>query len=281
MDVKKVFVSGATGYIGKLISEHLARNNIDMIIGGKNNSELLKWQEHLQGINSELSIFSVVYDLSNEDSWASAARFVSSNKVDSYINCAGIQGAINPSIELLISEIHTTMQVNLYSSIFFSNYFTRVLSEKNTFRIIHFSGGGSTSARPYFLPYSLSKTGLLRFIENFALENPDIQINAIAPGRLPSRMQEQIRNSNLPNSQLDFRLANVIPDDLEIQKIKILELCNFLLSNHSGGISGKLISAQWDNWEEWPNHLRELKESDLYTLRRITGRDRNLNWGDR
>ena len=219
--------------------------------------------------------------LRNEDSWASAARFVSRNKVDSYINCAGIQGTINPSIELLISEIHTTMQVNLYSSIFFSNYFTRELSEKNTFRIIHFSGGGSTNPRPYFLPYSLSKTGLLRFIENFALENPDIQINAIAPGRLPSRMQEQIRNSNLPNSQLDFRLANVIPDDIEIQKIKILELCDFLLSNHSKGISGKLISAQWDNWEEWPKHLPELKESDLYTLRRITGRDRNLNWGDR
>ena len=281
MDVKKVFVSGATGYIGKLISEHLARNNKDMIIGGKNNSELLKWQEHLQGINSELRILPVVYDLSNEDSWAPAARFVSRNKVDSYLNCAGIQGAINPSIQLLISEIHTTMQVNLYSSIFFSNYFTRELSEKNTFRIIHFSGGGSTNARPYFLPYSLSKTGLLRFIENFALENPDIQINAIAPGRLPSRMQEQIRNSNLPNSQLDFRLANVIPDDIEIQKIKILKLCDFLLSNHSEGISGKLISAQWDNWEEWPKHLPELKESDLYTLRRITGRDRNLNWGDR
>jgi 3-oxoacyl-[acyl-carrier protein] reductase len=41
-----------------------------------------------------------------------------------------------------------------------------------------------------------------------------------------------------------------------------------------------LISAEWDNWEEWPNNLDQLKNSDLYTLRRITGRDRGQQWGD-
>jgi 3-oxoacyl-[acyl-carrier protein] reductase len=59
------------------------------------------------------------------------------------------------------------------------------------------------------------------------------------------------------------------------------ELALFLASSHSDGITGKLISAAWDNWEEWPKHLSELNKSDVYTLRRIVGSDRNINWGDK
>ena len=58
-------------------------------------------------------------------------------------------------------------------------------------------------------------------------------------------------------------------------------LCVFLGSSESDGITGKLIAAQWDRWEDWPKHLDELNASDVYTLRRITGRDRNKEWGDR
>jgi hypothetical protein len=58
-------------------------------------------------------------------------------------------------------------------------------------------------------------------------------------------------------------------------------LAVFLGSDASDGITGKLISAVWDDWEEWPLHLEELSASDAYTLRRIAGRDRGLPWGDR
>lgn len=60
----------------------------------------------------------------------------------------------------------------------------------------------------------------------------------------------------------------------------VLELCKFLTSSESKGITGKLISAEWDNWEKWPMHLNKLQNSDLYTLRRITGDDRGETWGD-
>jgi hypothetical protein len=59
------------------------------------------------------------------------------------------------------------------------------------------------------------------------------------------------------------------------------ELAVFLASTESNGISGKLISAVWDNWADWPDHLTELSKSDAYTLRRITGRDRGFGWGDK
>ena len=41
------------------------------------------------------------------------------------------------------------------------------------------------------------------------------------------------------------------------------ELALFLASSISDGITGKLISAVWDNWKDWPQHLDELSNSDV------------------
>ena len=62
---------------------------------------------------------------------------------------------------------------------------------------------------------------------------------------------------------------------------KPIDLINFLIQKEHKRINGKLISAVWDNWEIWPEHMDELSTSDMYTLRRLSGRDRNADWGDR
>ena len=53
----------------------------------------------------------------------------------------------------------------------------------------------------------------------------------------------------------------------------------FLLSSASDGISGRLLSAVWDPWEELPAHCNELSGTDIYTLRRIVPADRGAKWG--
>ena len=55
-----------------------------------------------------------------------------------------------------------------------------------------------------------------------------------------------------------------------------INLTAFLLSEFSDGISGKLISALWDDWKTFPRYLNELQNSDVFTLRRIIGKERGL-----
>ena len=59
---------------------------------------------------------------------------------------------------------------------------------------------------------------------------------------------------------------------------RVAGLVNYLLSAKSDGISGKLISAVWDPWQELAGHGADLKGSDIYTLRRITPSDRGFDW---
>jgi 3-oxoacyl-[acyl-carrier protein] reductase len=132
------------------------------------------------------------------------------------------------------------------------------------------------------MSYSLSKTALVRFVENFGAENenPNIRINAVAPGIMPSRMQDEIiQNLDLRDSKDHLNAVESLLTG-NFDSSKLFNLCDFLLSDMSEGITGKLISAEWDNWAEWLNHLSEIRNTDLYTLRRITGRDRDQGWGD-
>jgi 3-oxoacyl-[acyl-carrier protein] reductase len=48
-------------------------------------------------------------------------------------------------------------------------------------------------------------------------------------------------------------------------------LAVFLASSASQGLSGRLISALWDDWRSLGFRLHEVMASQLYTLRRISG----------
>jgi hypothetical protein len=55
----------------------------------------------------------------------------------------------------------------------------------------------------------------------------------------------------------------------------------FLGSAASDGITGRLLSAVWDPWEQLPSHRQDLDRSDIYTIRRIVPKDRGFPWGER
>jgi hypothetical protein len=55
------------------------------------------------------------------------------------------------------------------------------------------------------------------------------------------------------------------------------KLCVFLASAESDGITGKLISAQWDPWQRFGAEKDRLT-GDVYTLRRIIPEERGWSW---
>ena len=48
--------------------------------------------------------------------------------------------------------------------------------------------------------------------------------------------------------------------------------------NKEAGITGKFVAAPYDGWRDWPDHLAELNDSDIFTLRRIVPGDRGMDW---
>ena len=276
------YISGATGFAGSMLSDHLASQGKDLLISASDGLKLHKVEEALLKKYPNIKVKSFICDLSKPDLWKSDISYFKDSHIQNYLNCSGVQGQLGLSTDVSYEEMIRVFNVNLFSSIYFSNFFAKNLEQGEKLSIIHLSGGGATGPRPMFMPYSLSKTSLLRFVENFAAENlnENIRINAVAPGVMPSKMQEEIIRAPGMSKSRDYLVAENALSNGSLDNRKLMELCDFLLSDRSQGITGKLISAEWDNWSEWPDHLVELAASDLYTLRRITGRDREKNWGD-
>jgi 3-oxoacyl-[acyl-carrier protein] reductase len=204
--------------------------------------------------------------------------------IDALICCAGVQEPIGPAMEMDPTAWRSNLAVNLDGTFFSVRAFYSLLRHaQRRAKVICFSGGGATNPRPNFAAYSVSKTGVVRLVETLAAEweKLPLDINAVAPGAIFTRITEQVlaRGAAIAG-KAEFERASKQSRDNAAGLAKVLGLVEFLLSPRSDGISGRLISAVWDPWEKLDQFKDDLN-SDIYTLRRIVPKDRGKTWGDK
>ena len=200
------------------------------------------------------------------------------------VNNAGIYGPKGEVETVDWTEWVKAIQINVYGSILMCRALLPHFKAQGYGKVIQLSGGGATNPLPLITAYAVSKAAIVRFAETLAEEvrGTGIDVNAIAPGALNTRMLDEIIHAGpekvgqaFYDRSLQQKQSGGTPLD------KGADLALFLASAASDGITAKLISAIWDDWEHWPDYLDELSSTDAYTLRRITGRDRNFPWGDK
>jgi len=204
-------------------------------------------------------------------------------RLDVLINNAAIHGPIGPLIENNFTVWNEAIQVNLLAPVALCHQLIDFITYSGGGSIINLSGGGATGPRANFTAYASAKAALVRFSETLAQEvqAQNIRVNCIAPGAMKTSLLEGVITSgtNLAGKR-EFDIAEKVFSQGGASLDNIANLALFLASESSQGISGKLISAVWDDWQEWPKHVEQLQASDAYTLRRIAGRERGMDWGD-
>jgi NAD(P)-dependent dehydrogenase (short-subunit alcohol dehydrogenase family) len=200
------------------------------------------------------------------------------------INNAGVYGPMGEIESVDWQDWKRTIEINVYGSVLMSRALLPHFKAQRYGKLIQISGGGATNPLPRISAYAASKAAIVRYAETLALEvnEKGIDVNCIAPGALNTRMLDEVLQVGPDKVGQAFYERAVKQKEVGGTSLtKGAELAVFLASNASDGITGKLISAVWDNWEQWPQYLDHLAQSDVYTLRRITGKDRGFKWGDR
>jgi 3-oxoacyl-[acyl-carrier protein] reductase len=264
----RIVLTGSSSGIGQFLADRLSKHG----------------HEICRLARSPQSGFSFQCDVSDWNSVQNSAEKISAHwdSLDALICCAGIQEPIGPAMLIDPFAWRRNLAVNLDGTFFAVRAFYPLLIKSSArAKVICFSGGGSTSPRPNFAAYGVSKTGVVRLIEMLASEwgesPPDI--NAIAPGAIFTKMAEEIlaQGEQLAGRK-EFESVQKMSRDNSDKLRKVLGLVEFLLSQKSDGISGKLISAPWDPWQNFAALREDLMKSDIYTLRRIVPEDRGKNW---
>ena len=157
-------------------------------------------------------------------------------------------------------------EINLFGAVYCCRAFLPFLMNAQRGKIILLSGGGATKPLPFLSAYAASKAGLVRFGETLAEELKDrgIDVNTVAPGALNTRLLDEVLEAGPERVGSAFYEASMrqkrsggTPLDRGAQ------LCVYLASSESDGITGQLMSAVWDPWEKFNELRTDLTASDI------------------
>lgn len=278
-------ITGASRGLGKAIAKYFWQQGWSLILLARDHHALNEVVRTL-GEREGQSVSTLGADLSRPEEIERIVEAAKSltPRLDALINNAGIQGAVGPVWENNWQQWLETLQVDLLAPVGLCRLTAPWMAANGGGSIISISGGGATGPRANFSAYATAKAGLVRFSETLAeeLKLNNVRVNCVAPGAMgTSMLEEVVAKGEAVAGKKEYELAFRVLHEGGTSLQRVAELCFFLATNSSQGITGKLISTLWDNWEQWPEHLSELNASDAYTLRRIVGRDRGFEWGDK
>ncbi len=230
-------------------------------------------------------VFSQVCDVASTDQVDAlvAAILNEFGRLDILVNNAGVYGPLGPIEDVDWKEWADAIAINLTGLVYACRAVVPAMKRAGYGKIVNLSGGGATNPLPRISAYAASKAGVVRFTETLAKELRDwkIDVNAVAPGALDTRLTDQLMAAGpeVVGESFYNRMKSMQSEGRMTPLDKGASLCVWLGSSGSDGLTGKLLSAPWDPWPEFEGHREALERSDIYTLRRILPKDRGQDWG--
>ena len=251
--------------IGLAVSRALADRGGRVVVVARGTAALDDALGRLSGSGHER----LALDVSDASAWPSAMAAVDAGgALDGVVTAAGVLGPIGSLDTVRPEEFTRTIAINLVgTALTLQQALPRLRASAG--RAVTFSGGGGTGPLARFDAYAASKAGVVRLTENIAADGA-IEINSVAPGFVATRIHEGTlaAGPDVVGSAYYARTRDQIATG-GFPASKVAELVVFLLGPGAAGITGRLISAQWDPWREAEFRDRLRSDPDLARLRRI------------
>jgi 3-oxoacyl-[acyl-carrier protein] reductase len=278
---KVALVTGASRGLGLEIARELAAGGANVALAATEPAALgLAAEQVKQVAGAAARIVTHVVDLAVEQSVTELAGACENalGPIDILINNAAIQGPIGAFESLPWETWRRVIEVDFLAAARLCQLVIPAMKRRGRGKIVNISGGGATGPRPDFSAYAAAKTALVRLTETLAeeLREARIDINAVAPGPMNTRMLDETLAAGPDAAKREYAAAAARAREGGTPPRKAAELVAWLASRASDGITGKLISAVWDDWQNLAEQREQLARSDVYTLRRIVPKDRGM-----
>lgn len=281
---RNAIITGASQGLGKAIAEQFIREGASVVLCARNEIDLNAARDELAKLAvSGQKVLSRACDVANEAQVNEIAAFAlrEIGPVHALIANAGVYGPMGATDEVDLNEWRRALDINLFGLLLPCRALIPHFKKAGYGKIVVLSGGGATNPLPNISCYAASKAAAVRLMETLAEElRPfHVDVNAVAPGALKTRLVEQVLAAGPEKvGEAFFEKNKKWAEDGATPLELGASLCVYLASKESDGITGKLISAQWDPWRTLHEHREELSKSDIYCLRRIVPEDRGKKW---
>ncbi|MCC7265618.1 MAG: SDR family oxidoreductase [Candidatus Latescibacteria bacterium] len=264
---RKALVTGAGRGIGRAIALALAAAGAQVALLARTRGQLEEVAAEIGGARSLV----LSADLAREAELRRAFGELAAvwGGVDILVNNAGVLGPIGPAHQVDPTAWLEAVRINLGGCFLCSQLVLPGMIAKGYGKIINLSGGGAVSPRPCFSAYSAAKAGVVRFTETLAAEVAPyhIDVNAVAPGAVNTRMLDQVLEAGRLAGDQALAEARRQQEEGGTDPIRPAALVVYLASPRSDGLSGRLFSAVWDDWQGLD--VKQVMQTEHYTVRRI------------
>lgn len=264
---KSILITGAGRGIGKRLALGFAHAGarVGLLARSKAELDLANLEiEHSGG--TAMRLRTDVRDY--EEVWAAVEKMtVQFGPVQILVCAHGALGEIGPMAQADPKVWADAVSTNLIGSMHVCRAVLPAMMERRSGKIVILVGPGADGPRPNLSGYSATQASLVRLAETLAEEVRDsnIQVNCMNPGLTYTNLTDEILSAGdragwkETQEASEVRISGGVPPDRQIH------LAQFLCSDRSNHISGKLISVSDD--------LRRLEHanahSEIFTLRRL------------
>ncbi len=175
-------ITGASRGLGAAIATALAPTH-DLILGGRPSAELDDLATSLDGATT----FDV--ELTDYDAVAAACEPITS--LDVLVHNAGIASSLEQVTDTPVEELRHVLEVNVVAAAELTRLLLPALRAAGG-HVVFINSGAGKRANPGWAPYAASKFGLRALADALRLEEPDLRVTSVFPGRIDTQMQQDI-----------------------------------------------------------------------------------------
>ena len=235
---KVCIITGATGGMGRAISETFAASGALLILSGRNKEKGIDLEKKLKNsIFIQGDVSSVQHNKALVD--AAISNF---GRLDILSINAGILGLGNV-VDLPIETWHKTLETNLSAIFYLSKFAIPYLLENNNGNILINASIAAFKSFPNHPAYCASKAASVALMKQLAVDYaPKLRVNAICPGPVNTQL---LYDSAIAFENSEFAVENAKKMTL-LQRLgtpeDIAKLALFLVSDDSSWITGSTIN---------------------------------------
>ena len=269
LEGRVALITGGGRGIGRAIAMAYAAEGAKLSLSARTSSELDETADLVRR-QFDAEVITVIADVSlREQVDQVVARTLERyGAIDVLVNNAGNIGPVGRVWDNDPEDWARTIAVHLMGVFYGCHAAIPAMLARGSGRIVNMSGVGG----PNTTAYDAAKVAIVNFTENLALELADtpITVNAISPGSIHTRMWEETRDLSLAIGDMATYERGVQVTSGQGASIeRAAELAVFLGSEDCGRLSGRLVRAFADRFEEFPGRVDEIMGSEAYLLRRV------------
>lgn len=237
---KCALVTGATGGIGRAISENLIQNGAKVMLSGTDLEKLSKMKDEMLSKYEQAEVFIKPCNLKNSGDIINLVKESVSvfQRCDILVANAGItrDGLI---LRMSEEDWDDVLDTNLKSAFLIAKEAVKIMMKQKYGKIILISSVVGISGNPGQVNYCASKAGIVGFAKSLAQEvaSRNININCVAPGFIYSKMTEALTEEQKRS------IMSKIPMGRYGLPVEVANAVTFLSSDLSSYITGQTISV--------------------------------------